>query len=60
MDDAPKIKTRTKADPTCGTLRYTSPPSGNVTMPFTVSHPAGFATYSFTLLKGVGGTLVGN
>lgn len=41
------------ADPTCGTLRYTSPPSGNVTMPFTASHPAGFATYSFTLLKGV-------
>lgn len=41
------------ADPTCGTLRYTSPPSGNVIMPFTVSHPAGFATYSFTLIKGV-------
>jgi hypothetical protein len=43
------------ADPTCGTLRYTSPASmaGDVTMPFTASHPAGFATYSFTLIKGV-------
>jgi hypothetical protein len=40
-------------DPTCGTLRYASPPSGDVVMPFTVSHPAGFATYSFTLIKGV-------
>jgi len=41
------------ADPTCGTLRYTAPASGNVRMPFTASHPAGFATYSFTLIKGV-------
>ncbi len=41
------------AEPTCGTLRYTSPPAGDVTMPFTVSHPAGLATYSFTLIKGV-------
>ena len=43
------------ADSICGTLRYASPPSGNVIMPFAVSHPAGFATYSFTLLKGVNG-----
>jgi hypothetical protein len=41
------------ADPTCGTLRYTTPPSANVIMPFTASHPLGFATYSFTLIKGV-------
>jgi YD repeat-containing protein len=41
------------AAPDCGTLRYTSPASGNVVMPFTAAHPAGFATYSFSLIKGV-------
>ncbi|HWU89032.1 MAG TPA: hypothetical protein VN253_17325 [Kofleriaceae bacterium] len=41
------------ADPTCGTLRYTVPAQGDVVMPFTVSHPAGFATYNFRLIKGV-------
>ena len=41
------------ADPTCGTLRYTGASPGNVVMPFTAAHPAGFATYSFSLIKGV-------
>ena len=46
------------ADPVCGVLRYTrpsalAPPEGAVTMPFAATHPAGFASYSFTLLKGV-------
>lgn len=41
------------AEPVCGVLRYTRPASGDVTMPFTVGHPAGYATYSFQLLKGV-------
>jgi hypothetical protein len=41
------------ADPVCGTLKYPAGPSGTVTMAFTASHPNGFATYSFTLVKGV-------
>ena len=40
------------AEPVCGTLQYTDV-THQVTMPIHVAHPAGFATYSFTLLKGV-------
>jgi hypothetical protein len=41
------------ADPVCGTLKYPAGPSGTVSMAFTASHPNGFATYSFSLVKGV-------
>jgi hypothetical protein len=40
------------ADPDCGLLRYTDT-SHEVQMPYTVSHPNNFATFSFTLVKGV-------
>jgi len=42
-----------EADPNCGTLRYTPGSPGTVVMPFTASHPAGYASYSFSLVKGV-------
>ena len=41
------------ADPTCGTLKYQPGPAGSVVMAFTATHPNGFATYSFSLIKGV-------
>ncbi|MEZ5454199.1 MAG: hypothetical protein R3E93_15470, partial [Thiothrix sp.] len=41
------------ADPACGTLRYAPAAPGDVVMPFSASHPAGYATYSFSLVKGV-------
>jgi hypothetical protein len=43
----------TTADPTCGLLHYTTKNTDLVSMPFTVGHPNGFATFSFTLVKGV-------
>jgi hypothetical protein len=41
------------ADPTCGFLGYGVKDASPVTMHFTASHPHNFATYSFTLVKGV-------
>ena len=41
------------ADPTCGLLHYGTKNTDLVSMPFTVGHPNGFATFSFTLIKGV-------
>lgn len=41
------------ADPTCGLLHYGTKNADLVTMPFTASHPNGFATFSFELIKGV-------
>jgi hypothetical protein len=41
------------ADPACGTLKYGADKTKQVVMNFTASHPNGFATYSFTLIKGV-------
>ena len=43
----------TSADPTCGLLHYGTKNTDLVTMPFTVGHPNGFATFSFSLIKGV-------
>lgn len=41
------------ADPNCGLLKYTPPAAdNNVYMPFTASHPSGFANYTFQLAKG--------
>jgi hypothetical protein len=41
------------ADPTCGTLKYAAKNTDPVMMAFVASHPNGFATFSFTLVKGV-------
>jgi hypothetical protein len=41
------------ADPTCGLLHYGTKNTDLVSMPFTVGHPNGFATFAFTLIKGV-------
>jgi hypothetical protein len=43
----------TPASPQCGTLNYQPGPAGSVVMAFTATHPNGFATYSFRLIKGV-------
>jgi hypothetical protein len=41
------------ADPVCGVLKYTAKNSDPVTMPYVASHPKGFATFQFELIKGV-------
>jgi hypothetical protein len=41
------------ADPGCGLLHYTNANSLPVSMPLTASHPNGFGTYSFQVVKGV-------
>jgi hypothetical protein len=41
------------ADPICGLLRYTGANALPVTMPLVGTHPNGFATYSFQVVKGV-------
>jgi hypothetical protein len=43
----------TTADPTCGLLHYGTKNADPVSMPFAVAHPNGFATFSFSLIKGV-------
>jgi hypothetical protein len=43
----------TPADPTCGVLRYDPAAAGSVTMQYTASHPNGFATRSFVVVRGV-------
>jgi hypothetical protein len=43
----------TTADPTCGLLHYGTKNADPVSMPFAVGHPNGFATFSFSLIKGV-------
>jgi hypothetical protein len=43
----------TGADPNCGLLHYVTKNTDPVTMAFTASHPNGFATFSFSLIKGV-------
>ena len=43
----------TSADPDCGLLHYVTKNTDPVSMPFSVGHPNGFATFSFTLIKGV-------
>ncbi len=43
----------TTADPDCGLLHYITKNTDLVSMPFSVGHPNGFATFSFTLIKGV-------
>lgn len=43
------------ADPDCGLLHYGTKNADLVSMPFAVGHPNGFATFSFTLVKGVHG-----
>ncbi len=37
---------------TCGVFRYGAGHSGNVTIPFTATHPDDFATYSYRLSRG--------
>jgi hypothetical protein len=51
---APTLNNR-PADPGCGLLHYTGVTSLPVDMPLTASHPNGFATYSFEVVKGVNG-----
>jgi hypothetical protein len=41
------------ADPVCGVLKYVAKNSDLVKMAFTATHPAGYATFSFQLIKGV-------
>jgi hypothetical protein len=43
----------TGADPNCGLLHYVTKNADPVTMAFTATHPNGFATFSFSLIKGV-------
>ena len=45
----------TAADPDCGLLHYGTKNTDLVSMPFSVGHPNGFATFAFTLVKGVHG-----
>lgn len=40
------------ADPNCGVLTYSST-AATLSLPFTASHPNGFATYSFQTLRGL-------
>jgi hypothetical protein len=40
------------ADPICGVLKYGASGPTPVNMTFTASHPNGFATFSFSLIKG--------
>jgi hypothetical protein len=49
---APNINGTVFADPTCGVLHYGSSSATPVNMPFTATHPNGFATFSFSLVKG--------
>lgn len=49
---APSIGGST-ADPCCGVLEYG--PNDTVTMPWTASHPHGYATYGFGVVRGVQG-----
>lgn len=51
---APILNGKT-ADPMCGVLKYTAKNVDPVNMPLIASHPNGFATFSFTLVKGVNG-----
>lgn len=48
----PEVHSHT-ADAQCGLLHYGTKNADLVSMPFTVGHPNGFATFSFTLIKGV-------
>lgn len=41
------------ADPTCGVLHYDSKPSTTVTLAYTATQPAGFANFSFVIVRGV-------
>jgi hypothetical protein len=41
------------ASPFSSPLKYQPGPAGSVVMAFTATHPNGFATYSFSLIKGV-------
>ncbi len=41
------------ADTVCGLLHYSGKTPPQVVMPFTASHPNGYATYSLSLIKGV-------
>ena len=41
------------ADPTCGLLHYGTKSSTPVSMAFTATHPNGFATFAWELIKGV-------
>lgn len=50
---APRKRHGARADSTCGLLHYGTKNADLVTMPFTVNHPNGFATFSFELIKGV-------
>jgi hypothetical protein len=45
------------ADPNCGLLHYTGATALPVDMPLTATHPTGFATYFFQVVKGVNGII---
>lgn len=42
----------TPADSLCGVLRYGANPAGKVKLAFSAVHPANYANYSFSLIKG--------
>jgi len=45
------------ADANCGLLHYTGLTAQPVDMPLTATHPTNFATYSFSVVKGVNGII---
>ena len=49
----PTLSDSTVTDPNCGTLKYGADKTKQVRMAYTASHPHGYATYSFSLIKGV-------
>jgi len=59
--EQPKLGTSV-ADTDCGLLKYTKDSAGHalgsVNMAFTASHPAGFGTYTFRVVKGAGNVRV--
>ena len=52
---APPSFRGTIANANCGVLNYGVDAKDLVSMPFTASHPTGFATFSFSLVRGVNG-----
>ena len=53
MLSVPTLSDGTITDSICGTLKYGTDKNKQVQMAYTASHPHGYATYSFTLIKGV-------
>lgn len=50
---SPPTLNGTPADDDCGVLRYDTQSPGSVSMPFTADHPNDFASYNFSVHRGV-------